>query len=63
MFRKDLIELLQHYPATLHELSGKPEEPVMDVEAEVQQLHKPSKCPHCKGSGISELRIAIEERS
>lgn len=63
MFRKDLIELLQHYPATLHELSGKPEEQVKDVETDAQLLHKPNKCPRCKGTWISETRIAIEERS
>lgn len=93
MFRKDLIELLQHHPATLHELSDLLEEPVKDVESDLQhllrslhhlpyraiitpahcnkcqfvfgkeKLHKPSKCPRCKGTWISEPRIAIEERS
>jgi predicted Zn-ribbon and HTH transcriptional regulator len=93
MFRKDLIGLLLHHPASLHELSEMLQEPVKDVEADLQhllkslrhqpyrvritparchkcdfvfsrdKLHKPSKCPRCKGTWISEPRIAIEEKA
>lgn len=92
MFRKDLIPRLRHHPTSLHELSEMLEEPVKDVEADLQhllrslrhepwravitpahcnkcgfvfnkeKLHKPGKCPRCKGTWISEPRILIEER-
>ncbi len=90
---KDLIKRLQHHPATLHELSERQDEPVKDVEGDLQhllkslhhepwravitparckkcdfvfnkeKLHKPGKCPRCKGTRISEPRIAIEEHT
>ena len=38
MFRKDLITRLRHHPTSLHELSEMLEEPVKDVEADLQHL-------------------------
>ncbi|MGD9164820.1 MAG: hypothetical protein PVF13_08685 [Chromatiales bacterium] len=40
MFRKDLIDLLQHHPATLRELSEQLEEPVKDMESDLRHLLK-----------------------
>jgi len=92
MFRKDLIELLLHRPSTLRELAEELEQPLKQVESDLQhllrslhhlpfraaitparcnqcgfvfhheKLHKPSRCPRCKGHWIEAPRIAIEPR-
>jgi len=40
MFRKELVELLHHHPATLRELAVLLDEPVKEVESDLQHLIK-----------------------
>lgn len=59
MFRKDLIELLEHNPMELMELARLAEQPLRDVEADLRHLDKslrrqgrslvvtPARCKKC----------------
>ena len=92
MFRKNLIDILQAQPISLHELAAMLEEKPKDLEDDLQhlfrslsseplspvispatchkcgfvfhkdKLHKPGKCPLCKGTWITDPLISLEEK-
>jgi predicted Zn-ribbon and HTH transcriptional regulator len=92
MFRRDLIDILEARPITLHELALLLDERPRDLEDDLEhlfrslrkgplcpmitpascrkcgfrfdehKLHKPGKCPRCKGTWISEPLISLEEK-
>ena len=65
MFRKDLIELLEHNPMELMELARIMEQPLKEVEADLHQLKRPRSCHPCPQRevffrGIAPVAVGVE---